>query len=114
MVVIGVVVLLLVLIMLNLFFMVFLGKGMFYFVKIFKGYEDSCLWGFFVKNLVVRLFVVLIIVFVILIFFILKYFNIFNYNDLFEVDNKYELKMGINVIEEYFLFGFFLLSMLVI
>ena len=82
--------------------MVLLGKGMFYPVKTFKGHEDSRLWGFFAKNSVVRPFVALIIVFVISIPFILKYSNTLNYNDLFEVDNKYESKMGINVIEDHF------------
>ncbi|MED1612314.1 MMPL family transporter [Bacillus paranthracis] len=111
---IGVAVLLLVLTTLNPFFMVLLGKGMFYPVKTFKGHEDSRLWGFFAKNSVVRPFVALIIVFVISIPFILKYSNTLNYNDLFEVDNKYESKMGINVIEEHFPPGFSSPSTLVI
>ncbi|WP_219913846.1 MMPL family transporter, partial [Bacillus paranthracis] len=111
---IGVAVLLLVLTTLNPFFMVLLGKGMFYPVKTFKGHEDSRLWGFFAKNAVVRPFVALIIVFVISIPFILKYSNTLNYNDLFEVDNKYESKMGINVIEEHFPPGFSSPSTLVI
>lgn len=92
---IGVAVLLLVLTTLNPFFMVLLGKGMFYPVKTFKGHEDSRLWGFFAKNSVARPFIALIIVFVISIPFVLKYSNTLNYNDLFEVDNKYESKMGL-------------------
>lgn len=111
---IGVAVLLLVLTTLNPFFMVLLGKGMFYPVKTFKGHEDSRLWGFFAKNSVARPFVALIIVFVISIPFVLKYSNTLNYNDLFEVDNKYESKMGINVIEEHFSPGFSSPSTLVI
>ncbi|GAB6549361.1 MMPL family transporter [Bacillus mobilis] len=111
---IGVAVLLLVLTTLNPFFMVLLGKGMFYPVKTFKGHEDSRLWGFLAKNSVVRPFVALIIVFVISIPFVLKYSNTLNYNDLFEVDNKYESKMGINVIEEHFPPGFSSPSTLVI
>ena len=111
---IGVLVLLLVLTTLNPFFMVLLGKGMFYPVKTFKGHEDSRLWGFFAKNSVARPFVALIIVFVISIPFVLKYSNTLNYNDLFEVDNKYESKMGINVIEDYFPPGFSSPSTLVI
>lgn len=99
---IGVLVLLLVLTTLNPFFMVLLGKGMFYPVKTFKGHEDSRLWGFFAKNSVARPFIALIIVFVISIPFVLKYSTTLNYNDLFEVDNKYESKMGINVIEDHF------------
>ena len=111
---IGVAVLLLVLTTLNPFLWCFLGKGMFYPVKTFKGHEDSRLWGFFAKNSVVRPFVALIIVFVISIPFILKYSNTLNYNDLFEVDNKYESKMGINVIEDHFPPGFSSPSTLVI
>lgn len=111
---IGVLVLLLVLTTLNPFFMVLLGKGMFYPVKTFKGHEDSRLWGFFAKNSVARPFVALIIVFVISIPFVLKYSNTLNYNDLFEVDNKYESKMGINVIEDHFPPGFSSPSTLVI
>lgn len=111
---IGVAVLLLVLTTLNPFFMVLLGKGMFYPVKTFKGHEDSCLWGFLAKNSVVRPFAALIIVFVISIPFLMKYSNTLNYNDLFEVDNKYESKKGINVIEEHFPPGFSSPSTLVI
>lgn len=103
---IGVAVLLLVLTTLNPFFMVLLGKGMFYPVKTFKGHEDSRLWGFLAKNSVVRPVAALIIVFVISIPFVMKYSNTLNYNDLFEVDNKYESKMGINVIEDHFPPGF--------
>lgn len=111
---IGVAVLLLVLTTLNPFFMVLLGKGMFYPVKTFKGHEDSRLWGFLAKNSVVRPFAALIIVFVISIPFAMKYSNTLNYNDLFEVDNKYESKKGINVIEEHFPPGFSSPSTLVI
>ncbi|HDR8475558.1 TPA: MMPL family transporter [Bacillus cereus] len=111
---IGVLVLLLVLTTLNPFFMVLLGKGMFYPVKTFKGHEDSRLWRFFAKNSVARPFIALIIVFVISIPFVLKYSTTLNYNDLFEVDNKYESKMGINVIEDHFPPGFSSPSTLVI
>lgn len=111
---IGVLVLLLVLTTLNPFFMVLLGKGMFYPVKTFKGHENSRLWGFFAKNSVARPFIALIIVFVISIPFVLKYSTTLNYNDLFEVDNKYESKMGINVIEDHFPPGFSSPSTLVI
>ncbi|PHB58307.1 hypothetical protein COE92_03400 [Bacillus wiedmannii] len=111
---IGVLVLLLVLTTLNPFFMVLLGKGMFYPVKTFKGHEDSRLWGFLAKNSVARPFVALIIVCVISIPFVLKYSSTLNYNDLFEVDNKYESKVGINVIEDHFPPGFSSPSTLVI
>lgn len=70
--------------------------------------------GILCENSVARPFVALIIVFVISIPFVLKYSNTLNYNDLFEVDNKYESKMGINVIEDHFPPGFSSPSTLVI
>ncbi len=103
---IGVAVLLLVLITLNPFFMVLLGKGMFYPIKNFKGHADSRLWGFLVKNSVARPIIALVLVFALSIPFILNYSQSLNFNDLWEVDNKYASKQGINVIEEHFPPGF--------
>ncbi|AVF28425.1 putative membrane protein YdgH [Paenibacillus larvae subsp. larvae] len=93
---IGVAVLLLVLITLNPFFMVLLGKGMFYPVKNFKGHGDSRLWGFLAKNYVARPFIAIILVFALTIPFILNYSNTLNFNDLWEVNDKYASKQGIN------------------
>ena len=86
--------------------MVLLEKGCFIPLKHLKVMKTVVYGDSFCENSVVRPFVALIIVFVISIPFILKYSNTLNYNDLFEVDNKYESKMGINVIEEHFPPGF--------
>lgn len=103
---IGVAVLLLVLMTLNPFFMVLLGKKMFYPVKTFKGHGDSRLWGFLAKSAAFRPFFAVILVLVISIPFIMSYSNTLNFNDLWEVDDKYESKQGINVIEKHFSPGF--------
>ncbi len=103
---IGVAVLILVLITLNPFFMVLLGKGMFYPVKNFKGHGDSHLWGFLAGNSVTRPFIAVVLVFALSIPFILNYSNRLNFNDLFEVNDKYESKQGINIIEDHFPPGF--------
>jgi RND superfamily putative drug exporter len=103
---IGVAVLLLVLITLNPFFMVLLGKGMFYPVKNFTGHGDSRLWGFLASNSVARPFVAILLVGAVTIPFILHYSNTLNFNDLLEVNDKYESKQGINVIVEHFPPGF--------
>lgn len=103
---IGVAVLLLVLMTLNPFFMVLLGKKMFYPVKTFKGHGDSRLWGFLAKSAAFRPFFAVILVLIISIPFIMSYSNTLNFNDLWEVDDKYESKQGINVIEKHFSPGF--------
>ncbi|KAB8129914.1 MMPL family transporter [Gracilibacillus oryzae] len=103
---IGVAVLLLVLTTLNPFFMVLLGKGMFYPIKKFKGHGESRIWGFLAKNTIIRPFMAVILVLVVTIPFIFKYSGTLNFNDLFEVNDKYESKQGINVIEDHFPPGF--------
>ncbi|SER61911.1 putative drug exporter of the RND superfamily [Gracilibacillus ureilyticus] len=103
---IGVAVLLLVLTTLNPFFMVLLGKKMFYPIRNFKGHGESRLWGFLAKNTILRPFLAVILVLVITVPFIFKYTGTLNFNDLFEVNDKYESKQGINVIEEHFPPGF--------
>ncbi|HWO98371.1 MAG TPA: MMPL family transporter [Bacillus sp. (in: firmicutes)] len=103
---IGVLILLLVLMTLNQFFMVLLGKWMFYPVKRFEGHGDSKLWGFLAKNSVARPSIAIILVLALSIPFILNYSNTLNFNDLWEVNDKYESKQGINVIEDHFPPGF--------
>ncbi|MCH5586616.1 MMPL family transporter [Shimazuella sp. AN120528] len=103
---IGVGVLLLVLTTLNPFFMVLLGKGMFYPIKKFEGHGESKLWGFLAKNSVVRPFMSVVLIVTLAISVILSYSRVLNYNDLWEVDNKYESKQGINIIENQFPSGF--------
>ena len=80
---------------------------MFYPVKHLKVMRIVAYGDLFAKNSVARPFIALIIVLVISIPFVLKYSTTLNYNDLFEVDNKYESKIGINVIEDHFPPGFF-------
>jgi RND superfamily putative drug exporter len=103
---IGVAVLLLVLITLNPFFMVLLGKRMFWPVKNFKGHGDSRSWGFLAKHAGFRPLITIVLVIALSIPFYLKYSNTLNFNDLWEVSDKYESKQGINVIEDHFPPGF--------
>lgn len=103
---IGVGVLLVVLLTLNPFFMGLLGKKLFYPVKKFKGHDDSRLWGWLAKSSVARPFVAILFVMILSVPFIVNYSSHLNFNDLWEVSDKYESKQGINVIEEHFPPGF--------
>ena len=102
----GVLILLLVLWTLNPFFMVLLGKGMFYPIKSFKGHGESRIWGFLAGRSAARPFVSIILVLAVTVPFILFQSSILNFNDLWEVDDKYESKQGIQVIEDHFSPGF--------
>lgn len=102
----GVAVLLAVIITLNPFFMAVLGRGMFWPVKKFEGHGDSKLWYFLAKHSVLRPLVALLFVAVICAPFIWLHSGKLNYNDLYEVADKYESKQGINVIEDHFEPGF--------
>lgn len=103
---IGVAVLLLVLITLNPFFMVLLGKKMFYPIKQFKGHGNSRTWGFLSKSAVTRPILSILLVLAVTIPFILHYSKEMNFNDLWEVNDKYESKQGINIIDAHFPSGF--------
>ena len=103
---IGVGVLVLVLMTLNPFFMVLLGKKMFWPVKTFNGHSDSKIWGTLAKISVSRPIMALILVAVLCVPFVANYSNSLSYNDLLEVDDRYESKQGINVIENHFPPGF--------
>ena len=103
---IGVGVLVLVLMTLNPFFMVLLGKKMFWPVKSFNGHSDSKIWGTLAKISVSRPIIALILVAVLCVPFVANYSNSLSYNDLLEVDDRYESKQGINVIENHFPPGF--------
>jgi len=103
---IGVAVLLLVLMTLNPFFMALLGKKMFWPLKRFEGHGDSKIWAFLAKTSVTRPLVSLLFVAIICIPFLVKYSDSLSYNDLLEVDNGYESKQGINVIEDHYSLGF--------
>ena len=103
---IGVAVLLLVLMTLNPFFMVLLGKKMFWPVKTFSGHSDSKIWGFLAKMSVFRPLVALGFVAILCVPFVMNYSHSLSYNDLQEVDDGYASKQGINVIEDHFPPGF--------
>ena len=103
---IGVAVLLLVLMTLNPFFMVLLGKTMFWPIKKFDGHSTSKMWGFLSKISVLRPIVVLLFIALLCVPFILTYSNSLSYDDLSELDDKYPSKQGINVIEDHFPSGF--------
>ncbi|OAB39963.1 hypothetical protein PMSD_02605 [Paenibacillus macquariensis subsp. defensor] len=103
---IGVAVLLLVLMTLNPFFMALLGKKMFWPLKRFEGHGDSKIWAFLAKTSVTRPLISLLFVAIICIPFLVKYSDSLSYNDLLEVDNGYESKQGINVIEDHYSLGF--------
>ncbi|WP_110926191.1 MMPL family transporter [Bacillus massiliglaciei] len=103
---IGIIILLLVLLTLNPFFMVLLGKRMFFPVKNFKGHGDSRIWSFLARHSVGRPIIALLLTAVISVPFIVMYSGQLNYNDLWEVSDQYESKQGINVIEAHFPAGF--------
>ncbi|MGE7622223.1 MMPL family transporter [Viridibacillus sp. NPDC096237] len=98
--------LLLVLVTLNPFFMVFLGKKMFWPIRNFEGQGNSRLWSILAKHAYLRPILWLLLVAVICTPFILKYSGELNYNDLLEISDSYESKQGIKVIEEHFPSGF--------
>jgi len=110
----GVAVLLVVLMTLNPFFMALLGKKMFWPSKKFEGHADSKIWGFLSKVSVLRPIVALVFVAILCVPFVLSYSSTLSYNDLQEVNDKYESKQGINVIEEHFSPGFSAMTSLVI
>ncbi|MGN1385603.1 MAG: MMPL family transporter, partial [Bacillus sp. (in: firmicutes)] len=110
----GVAVLLVVLMTLNPFFMALLGKKMFWPSKKFEGHADSKIWGFLAKMSVLRPLVALIFVAILCVPFVLSYSGTLSYNDLQEINDKYESKQGINVIEEHFSPGFSAMTSLVI
>ncbi|MEK4762777.1 MMPL family transporter [Viridibacillus sp. FSL E2-0187] len=103
---IGVGVLLLVLITLNPFFMVFLGKKMFWPARNLEGRGNSKLWSILAKFAYFRPILALLLVAIVCTPFIMKNSGELNYNDLFEIADSYESKQGIKVIEEHFPPGF--------
>ena len=103
---IGVAVLILVLVTLNPFFMVLLGKKMFWPSKRFEGHADSKIWGMLAKLSVLRPIVALIFVAILCVPFALSYSQTLSYNDLLEVDDAYTSKQGVTIIEDHFSPGF--------
>ncbi len=103
---IGIGTLLLVLLTLNPFFMGVFGLKMFWPVKKVNGHPDNKLWGFLAKNSFFRPISAIVIVLAICTPLILKYSGDLNYNDLVEIDDSYESKQAIGIIENHFLPGF--------
>lgn len=99
---IGVVVLLIVLLTLNPFFMMVLGKTLFYPSKKIEGHAESKLWHFLSKTSFKFPFVGLFLVALISIPSILNYSGSLNYNDLVEIDDQIESKKAINLISDKF------------
>lgn len=103
---IAVAILLLVLVTLNPFFMALLGKKMFYPVKNFKGHKDSKMWHFLSIKAVKAPLITITLILALSTPFIANQSKDLNFNDLWEVGDKYESKQGIKVIEKHFPPGF--------
>ncbi|GLC89061.1 MMPL family transporter [Lysinibacillus piscis] len=103
---IGVAVLVLVLMTLNPFFMMLLGKKLFWPAKTFHGHNESKIWGLLARTSVIRPFIALIFIAILCVPFVMSYSHSLSYNDLLEVDDRYSSKQGINVIEQHFPAGF--------
>lgn len=99
---IGVLVLLVVLFTLNPFFMSLLGMKMFWPVKNAKSHADNKMWAFLAKHAFARPVVSIMIVALLAVPSILMYNGKLNFNDLDEIDNKYDSKKAINIIAEHF------------
>lgn len=99
---IGVFVLLIVLFTLNPFFMGLLGSKLFWPVKKIQSHNDNKIWGFLASKSFSRPFISLIIIAIIIIPSILIYSSDLNFDDLNEIDDKYESKQAITLISEHF------------
>lgn len=103
---IGVAVLLLVLITLNPFFMAVLGIKMFWPAKSINGHSENKLWLFLSKHSFFRPIIALMIIAIVCIPFFISSSGQLNYDDLVEINDKYESKQAIKVIEDHFAPGF--------
>lgn len=103
---IGVAVLLLVLLTLNPFFMWIFGFKLFWPIKEVKGHSHNKMWQVFSKFSFLRPFISIIIIALVTVPFIWLYSNNLNYNDLVEIDNKYESKQAVLLIEKHYDAGF--------
>lgn len=99
---IGVFVMLIVLFTLNPFFMALLGSKLFWPIKKINSHTDNKLWTFLSKNAFMRPVLNLVIVALIVIPSIWIYSGNLNFNDLTEIDDKYESKQAITLISEHF------------
>ena len=103
---IGVAVLLLVLLTLNPFFMWIFGFKLFWPIKEVKGHRHNKMWQLFSEFSFLRPFISIIIVALVTVPFIWLYSNKLNYNDLVEIDDKYESKQAVLLIEKHYDAGF--------
>ena len=103
---IGVAVLLLVLLTLNPFFMGVFGFKLFWPIKEVKGHHDNKMWHAFSKFSFLRPLASIIIVALVTVPFIWLYSSKLNYNDLVEIDDKYESKQAVSLIEKHYDAGF--------
>ena len=103
---IGVAVLLLVLMTLNPFFMAVFGFKLFWPIKEVKGHHDNKMWQFLSKFAFLRPFISLVVVALVTVPFIWLYSGKLNYNDLVEIDDKYNSKQAVLLIEKHYDAGF--------
>lgn len=103
---IGVAVLLLVLITLNPFFMSVLGFKLFWPAKKVNGHNENKLWKMLSKLSFFHPLTAIAIIAIICAPLIYANSGDLNYNDLVEINDKYESKQGIKVIEKHFPAGF--------
>ena len=110
----GVFVLLVVLMTLNPFFMGLLGFKLFWPIKEIHGHSENKLWAFLSSFSFTRPLLSIGLVLLVSVPFIFMYSAELNYNDLVEIDDKYESKQAINVIEKHYVAGMSAPSTLVI
>ncbi|MDN6900150.1 MMPL family transporter [Oenococcus sicerae] len=103
---IGVLVLLLVLTTLNPALMSLFGKRLFWPSKRFSGESQSRYWHFLTSGAVKHGFINVLVIVLIAAPFAAIFSNKLNFNDLWEVSNKYESKQGVNLIQKHFPAGF--------
>lgn len=111
---IGVFVMLIVLMTLNPFFMGLLGFKLFWPIKEIHGHSENKLWAFLSNFSFTRPLFSIVLVLLVSIPFIFTYTAQLNYNDLVEIDNKYDSKQAITVIEKHYVAGMSAPSTLVI
>lgn len=99
---IGVFVLLVVLFTLNPFFMALLGSKLFWPVKKIQTHNDNKIWTFLASRSFARPIISLIVVAIIIIPSMLIYSGNLNFDNLHEIDKKYESKQAINIISDHF------------
>lgn len=99
---IGVAVLMLVLLTLNPFFMAVFGFKLFWPAKTVNGHKENKLWSILSKLSFSHPLAAIVLVVVISVPLIYANSGDLNYNDLVEINDKYESKQAINVIEEHF------------